>query len=564
MKSYFDKSSNLSGRIENKITLVTGLWDIGRDALSEGWSRPYSHYLDRFAELLDVPYNMIIFGDKELQEIVFKKRNLSNTKFIVRNKDWFKQEFYDQIQNIRLKPSWYSQASWLKESAQGSLDMYNPIVMSKVFLLNDARLLDPFSSKYMYWIDAGITSTVHSGYFYKDKILDNFNPKGIVFITFPYKAENEIHGFDYKELCILSNSSKVSKVCRGGFFGGDVNDIADFNEDYHFLMTLTLEKGYMGTEESLFTILLHRDNSRYSYYSIKSDGLLSTFFEDLKNRTQDSSVTKFKENSNDRIALYILTYNSPNQLKILLESFKDYDKDFIDIPDIYLINNSTDNSKDDEYQSLCDRYGILHLKKDVNLGICGGRQYASEHADAYEYDFHLFFEDDMNLYIGDDSYCRNGFNRKLERLLQTSIKIVKQEKLDFLKLSFSEFFGDNSRQWAWFNVPVNIREEIWPKKTNISFRTDCPYVKYELIASINKVPYAVGEVYYSNWPQIVSKEGNRKMFLETKWKNPYEQTWMSHIFQETIKNNIKAGVLLASPIEHNRFDHYPKEERKEN
>ena len=36
-----------------KNTLVTGLWDIGRGNLQEGWSRSYQHYLDKFEELLN-------------------------------------------------------------------------------------------------------------------------------------------------------------------------------------------------------------------------------------------------------------------------------------------------------------------------------------------------------------------------------------------------------------------------------------------------------------------------------------------------------------------------------
>jgi hypothetical protein len=53
------------------------------------------------------------------------------------------------------------------------------------------------------------------------------------------------------------------------------------------------------------------------------------------------------------------------------------------------------------------------------------------------------------------------------------------------------------------------------------------------------------------------------MFLDTKWAHPYEQTWMSYIFQETLKGNIYPGILLATPTEHNRFEFYGKDERKE-
>ena len=160
------------------ITLVTGLWDIGRGELSDGWSRSYEHYLDKFSQSLKVENNMIIFGDKRLKEFVFQHREEHNTQFILRELSWFKNnEFYPLIQKIRTNPSWYNQVGWLKESTQARLEMYNPLVMSKMFLLHDAKLLDRFDSKLMYWIDAGLTNTVHPGYFTHDKVLDKIEKK---------------------------------------------------------------------------------------------------------------------------------------------------------------------------------------------------------------------------------------------------------------------------------------------------------------------------------------------------------------------------------------------------
>jgi ABC-type branched-subunit amino acid transport system ATPase component len=147
----------------SKITLVTGLWNIKRDELGEGWSRSFQHYLDKFEQLLQVENSMIIFGDSELESFVFEHRNRHNTLFITRNQDWFKNEFYDKIQEIRNNPMWYDRAGWLSESTQARLDMYNPLVMSKVFLLNDAKIMDTFNSEMMFWIDAGLTKTVPPG-----------------------------------------------------------------------------------------------------------------------------------------------------------------------------------------------------------------------------------------------------------------------------------------------------------------------------------------------------------------------------------------------------------------
>jgi hypothetical protein len=75
----------------SKVTLVTGLWDLGRDKLTEGWSRSYeNHYLNKFDELLKMENNLIIFGDSELEKFVWERIDNSNTQFIKKDLSWFK------------------------------------------------------------------------------------------------------------------------------------------------------------------------------------------------------------------------------------------------------------------------------------------------------------------------------------------------------------------------------------------------------------------------------------------------------------------------------------------
>jgi hypothetical protein len=187
----------------NNITLVTGLWEIGRGNLTEGWSRSFEHYLNKLEQLLNVDANLIIFGDKNLEKFVKDRRRDENTQFILRELDWFtNSEFYDKIQNIRTNPEWYNLSGWLKDSTQARLEMYNPLVMSKMFLLHDAKIFDKFNSEYMFWIDAGLTNTVHPGYFTHYKVLNKLSKyiSKFSFVCFPYDAETEIHGFEYKKL----------------------------------------------------------------------------------------------------------------------------------------------------------------------------------------------------------------------------------------------------------------------------------------------------------------------------------------------------------------------------
>lgn len=554
------------------ITLVTGIWDIGRSNLSEGWARPFQHYLDKFEYLLKVDTNMIIFGDKELKSFVFEMRNPSNTQFIERDLSWFiNNEFFDKIQSIRTNPNWYNQVGWLSESTQAKLENYNPLVMSKMFLLHDAKIMDQFNSDSLFWIDGGLTTTVHPGYFTHDLVLNKLEKyiSKFSFICFPYETNSEIHGFEYNKLCSIAGA-KVNKVARAGFFGGPKESISDINSIYYGLMKSTLDEGYMGTEESLFTIMTYKHSDLINYFDIDGNGLIGTFFENLKNdklvvKSENKFVKPNTQNIN-KSSLYVITFNSPKQFATLIESMLEYDKDFILKPKKYLLNNSTDDSTFPEYEKLCNEHNFEHIKPESgNLGICGGRQFIAEHFDKSDSDYMFFFEDDMFFYPKKE-VCRNGFNRYVQNLYQISLEISQKENFDFLKLNYSEFFGDNGTQWAWYNVPQNVREKFWPEKTKlpeIGFDPNAPKTRYNKIVSYKGVPYTNGEVYYCNWPQIVSREGNKKMFLETKWAHPFEQTWMSFMYQLTMEKEINPGLLLITPTEHNRFEFYSKDLRKE-
>jgi hypothetical protein len=554
------------------VTLVTGLWNIKRDELTEGWSRTFQHYLDKFDQLLKVENNMIIFGEKELESFVWERRNHENTQFIVRDKDWFKQTVpYDKIQEIRNNPEWYNQSGWLKDSTQGKLEWYNPLVMSKMFLMNDAKIMDKFNSHHLYWVDAGITNTIHSGYFTHDKIQNKlpevFDKFG--FVAFPYVANNEIHGFSYPQINNFANSD-VKLVCRGGLFGGPKHTITDISSIYYNLLFETINQGFMGTEESIFSIMLYKHSDLIDYVEIEGNGLISKFCEDLKNNKYEvknimGNKSHNKDLNTNNTALYVITFNSPKQFETLIESMIQYDTNFIHKPKKFLLDNSSDLSTTEKYKELCNEYDFEHIKKD-NLGICGGRQFIAEHADKNNFDFYFFFEDDMFFYPKKGETCKNGFNRYVENLYINSLEITKKEDLDFLKFNYTEFYGDNGTQWSWYNVPQSVREEFWPNKPKLPITgldPNAPKTKFNKIVSYKNIPYTIGEIYYCNWPQIVTKHGNKKMFLETKWVRPFEQTWMSFIFQETKKGKINPGLLLITPTEHDRFDFYDGSLRKE-
>ena len=236
----------------NNTTLVTALFDLKRGDLETSFKRPFSQYLENFAKLLkackDIP--MLVYVEPEQEEFVKKAREGSvgtdiRFKKAEDLKTWF--SFYNEVQEIRNNPKWLAQAGWLGDSTQARLELYNPLVMSKMFMLHDAVCFNPFDTDNYCWIDAGLTQTVHAGYFSHDKVIEKMEPllKKFLFVCYPYVGAEEIHGFERKELHRLAGVEYVDRVARGGFFGGHKNQIKEMNSAYYQLLSDTLRRGYM-------------------------------------------------------------------------------------------------------------------------------------------------------------------------------------------------------------------------------------------------------------------------------------------------------------------------------
>ena len=106
--------------------------------------------------------------------------------------------------------------------------------------------------------------------FVLDKLYNKVNK--FLFVCFPYKANTEIHGFSYPDINTFADGKNVDLVARGGFFGGPKDSISDISGIYYNLLNTTLSSGYMGTEESLFSILLYRFPDKICYSEIEENG----------------------------------------------------------------------------------------------------------------------------------------------------------------------------------------------------------------------------------------------------------------------------------------------------
>lgn len=566
----------------SNVTLVSGLWNIGRE------ERNFEEiYIPRFKAFLKTDVPMILFLPQELHELVWEIRDQSNTFIKSFELEDFKTNLFaphwDKCQGIRNSPEWKNttgEHGWLPNSPQCKYEWYNPLVMSKMFMMNDARIYNNFNTEFFFWVDAGLNMTVHDGALTNpeiyNKAADLANP--FLFLSFPYKPAGEVHGFR-EDALMRYTKCKTEYVCRGGFFGGHKEAIERASTIYYSLLERTLSEGVMGTEETLFTIMAYNEPQTFRRYMLDDNGLIVKFYDKLNennvelepidkaNSTEKRVVTQHQVD-NLTTNLYILTFNFPEQLKHTLATMRKT-PEWLHKPNIVLLDNSTDEQAIEQNKILCEEESFEYINLGGNTGICGGRQAAAEHFDKSDADYMFFFEDDMTLNPPEikGQYCRNGFQKYIENTYGLVHKIMEIEKYDFLKLSFTEVYMDNNKQCSWYNIPQDIRERDWPEQNTLPVQgldKNSPDTAFTHIKNLDGTSYIEGDIYYANWPMIVSKEGNRKIFLENKWEYPYEQTWMSHVYQKQKEGHIKAAVLLASPIWHDRIKYYKPEERKEN
>lgn len=559
---------------KSKLTLVTGLFDIGRGNLDSGFKRDFSHYIACFERLLTVEHPMVIYIEPQNEHIVWKHRNRDNTVVILRTLDDLRRfPFYDKVQEIRQKPEWYGQSGWMPDSTQAKLELYNPLVMSKQFLLNDASLFNHFDTKYFMWIDAGISNTIGDPKAYLDadfqtRIIPHMNK--MLYIAFPYDGTVEVHGFE-KGAMDRYAEKKVEYVCRGGMFGGDASTLHEMNDLYYHLLNDSLNNGLMGTEESIFSIIAHKYPTKVNVRFIEGNGLIYKFLQDLKDNTVVEPQPEYP------LAIYAITYNLPQQFEMWADSFqKAYPKEFAESKK-YVINNSNDDAVAERYKQLFSEHGFEVIHEGNNIGINDGRVFCAEHFDKSKHKYYIFFEDDMLLVWNGDQPadcgesptcmiekgqpCKNGFVRFIPNLFDKAIAILDDNDLDYVRLNHTEVFGDCHHNWGFKNVAAHRRDEIFPDKGSADLRWR---TKIDHTGSHKGLAYAIGNFHYSNWPLLFNKRGNHQLFLSDKYEHVFEQTLSSLACQYVHDGKMKVGSLLASPINHFRKFHYDGSTRREN
>ena len=246
--------------------------------------------------------------------------------------------------------------------------------MSKMSLLHDATIYDPFNTENFIWLDAGITNTINydllinSNFF--EELSKYLDPFLFIRYTYPYygKGVGEIHGFDWEAL--NRYSGKVTEwICRGGLFGGKKDAVKQANSLYWHTLNNSLNEGYMGTEESIFSILADKHPHLFRSTKIGINGHIQEFVGNvLENQVELSPLpeksSRFRDpyvNTRDlKTSIYMLTFNFPHQVEHTIQTWLKHQKWITNTRNI-LIDNSTTEEARIANAEICKKYNFEHI-----------------------------------------------------------------------------------------------------------------------------------------------------------------------------------------------------------
>lgn len=260
---------------EMSITLITSLLDLGRDGLAaDGYQfrREFKMYLDSMQQWLKHVYPKVVYTSKQIADEMLKtmsEESKKTTKFVITSRaelrtKWLGPDNYDRVQKLRTSKEWLERASWLANSPQAGLDDYNPLVMSKLFMVRDAARNNYFNTSHFVFLDAKHNCmnpkimTPKNDHILRAHMFNKF-----LLTTFDYTPASEVHGFEYKAFnhyCNIKEAEKrqLVRVGRGGIFGGPAYVIEYIAAMYDVLLTATLREGLMGTEENILSIVKYQ------------------------------------------------------------------------------------------------------------------------------------------------------------------------------------------------------------------------------------------------------------------------------------------------------------------
>jgi hypothetical protein len=233
----------------NDFVIVTSLHNLSEVKRED--NRSWDTYLEWFSKTLKIKCPFIIFADSDLSSFIMSHRDEHST-FII-NEKLEEIPFYnlkDKIQSVLDSEEYKSNMSDINR-VECKDSMYSVIQYSKFKWLKKSSEINPFNSKYFFWLDAGASRFIQERY-----MLNEYPSE---------KALESLHGLDNSFLIQYNNypyrdlveSKTLPKeylwdnrafIC-GSMFGGNSKAIENVSDEIDLILDEMIQTKSMNNEQ---------------------------------------------------------------------------------------------------------------------------------------------------------------------------------------------------------------------------------------------------------------------------------------------------------------------------
>lgn len=259
-------------------TFVTGFFHL-LPPFHKQYDQRFQEYKDSATELLNQDINLVFYGDKEMASYVLRHRiaagfGAKTAVFPTKLHDLELFERKDQLYDLYI---YGKEDSEFTRSARFT-PQYLLVILSKIFLLVEAALSNPFSTDHFVWIDYGYyRHAKHESYCF------SLLPKDI------YKQiENSWSTSDLFRIATVQSPTgdeknqalyhkKYRQSVAGAIFGGSKAAINAVHTKYKQELFEVLESGSLTCEENIYGRLLNIYPELFDPYVAKYTTTLNNF-----------------------------------------------------------------------------------------------------------------------------------------------------------------------------------------------------------------------------------------------------------------------------------------------
>lgn len=261
-------------------SIVTSLYNL--TDVHRGDSRSWNDYLDWFGKTLQIKCPFIIFTEEETVDFIREQRkdlptHITTTKL----EEVPLYHLKDTIQNV-LNSSEYKEEMSDINRVECKNSMYSIIQYSKFKWLKKSSELNPFNSKYFFWLDAGASRFLDSSD-YKEEYPSQEALTQLKQIDNTFLLQ---YNPDYYPDLVNSNMlpeeyfwDNRAFVC-GSMFGGNSQSISSIDEEMDNIMKIMIENNCVNNEQiALGYLCKNKEHLFTRYYRTNPNQHLSLFQE---------------------------------------------------------------------------------------------------------------------------------------------------------------------------------------------------------------------------------------------------------------------------------------------